>query len=699
MLKDRIRSKGHRSAALSHAKSEQQRLEVPRSAQSPRWPRRRRTLVVLALSALAALQIIVYQNSVKNGFVWDDNRQVAMNPDLRETAPWLRLFSSDVWASANRDRAAHTNYYRPLQLATYKAVAELFGLEPVNFHLLSIGVAVAVVFAAFAIYFLLTDSAALAFAAAALYAVHPIHTEAIDWISALPEIGCALFVFAAFALFLASCGRRQSFGASSEPNSTRPVLVLLSLISFAVALFWKETAVVLPIIIGVFILCSERTRFATRLRSAGKASAGYWLVLFAYLALRFRMLGFIATRQRLWQLTPLQFVLTDLHLLVLYLWKLINPIPLNAYHEFAPANSLGLQVWLDAAVVILGCAALVWALRRAPIAAFCSLWILITLLPVMDIYALGRNAFAERYLYLPSLGFCLLVVLLARAIINHLPAQFNNPVSAVLLIAAVGCCGAITLARNPDWRDDATLFRASLPLSPNAPFTHFMVAATAGTDAPSVAEAEEHYLRAIELAKSEQPPDLLDVSRSDQGLASLYSDLGDVDKALSVLRDWRAFDPGEPRIDAEEGLCLLKSGRWQQAEPMLNRALVAMPNDENVLNAFGILQREYKHNFNQAAELFRRALAIHTIRDDFRASLHNNLGGVYGDLEQFPSAIEQFQSAVAISPNDPEFHTNLALALAAVKRYDDAVAEADVALKIAPDYAPARALQQQLRRR
>lgn len=144
---------------------------------------------------------------------------------------------------------------------------------------------------------------------------------------------------------------------------------------------------------------------------------------------------------------------------------------------------------------------------------------------------------------------------------------------------------------------------------------------------------------------------------------------------------------------------MLRTGKWREAEPLLNRAVAARPQNENVLNALGLLAWEYKHNPEEALRLFTRALAIHTAKDSFRASLHNNLGSVYGDLQQFNAAIEQFQSAIAISPGEAEYHTNLATALAAVQRYDEATAEAKSARRIDPDYAPARALLQELNTR
>ena len=153
--------------------------------------------------------------------------------------------------------------------------------------------------------------------------------------------------------------------------------------------------------------------------------------------------------------------------------------------------------------------------------------------------------------------------------------------------------------------------------------------------------------------RATKSPDSLDLERSYEGLASLYSDRSDYARALQVLHQWRDAVPSDPELDVEEGLILLKSGHWQEAEPLLNRVFAARPQDENVLNALGLLAWEHKRNLAEAESYFTRALAIHTAKDDFQASLHNNLGGVYGDLQQFSSALEQFESAVAISPQTP----------------------------------------------
>src|SRR5262249_11555276 len=151
--------------------------------------------------------------------------------------------------------------------------------------------------------------------------------------------------------------------------------------------------------------------------------------------------------------------------------------------------------------------------------------------------------FAERYLYLPSVGFCLLIVLIAVRATRRVPQRARKPAAITALAVVVFWFSAQTFARNPDWRDNATLFRRTLYASPNAPFVHFMVASTGSDDSGSRQVAETHYVRAIELAQKEGPPDFLDISRAYEGLASLYADRGDFARALDALHEWRQLTP------------------------------------------------------------------------------------------------------------------------------------------------------------
>ena len=154
--------------------------------------------------------------------------------------------------------------------------------------------------------------------------------------------------------------------------------------------------------------------------------------------------------------------------------------------------------------------------------------------------------------------------------------------------------------------------------------------------------------------------------------------------------------PPDPEVDGEQGLILTRTGRWDEAEKYLQRAVATSPDDVNALNAQGIFAQQHSHDLDAAAAYFQRALEVHTEQDEFNASLHSNLGTVYGEQRRYADAIAHFRSAIAIAPADLEYRTNLAMALAANGRYDDARAEIRGALAMDPNYEPARAVLRQL---
>jgi tetratricopeptide (TPR) repeat protein len=149
-------------------------------------------------------------------------------------------------------------------------------------------------------------------------------------------------------------------------------------------------------------------------------------------------------------------------------------------------------------------------------------------------------------------------------------------------------------------------------------------------------------------------------------------------------------------VDGEEGLILTQIGRWPEAEAALRKAVAISPNDANVLNALGLIAWQRDGHLDEAAAYFSKALGVHTEADDFNASVHSNLGAVYGQQGRFSDAIAQFQNAVQIAPGDPEYLTNLATAFRALGRIDDARRALQAALAAAPDYDPARVALEQI---
>ncbi|SEG43780.1 Tetratricopeptide repeat-containing protein [Bryocella elongata] len=656
--------------------------------------------MMLCCAALAVLLIAAYGNSLSNGFVWDDHQQIVLNENLRTASPLSRIFTTDTRFDSHSQSLQGVDY-RPLQMLTYRIVLGAFGPQAEPFHLVSLLFAIACAIAAFFVARRLLGRWQAAFAVAALFALYPLHTEAIDWIAALPELGCTLFLLIAFALYL------QARGTTAR----RRLVVVLGSLSFFLALLWKETAVIFPLLlVAAEVLLPSESSTDPRQRSLRGilfSVTPSLAALLLYFGIRFAALGGLESGRRDWLLNPLTFALNDLWLLVQYVGKLILPLNLNAYVLLQPIRSItdpralgGLAFF---GVLI---AAMVWLIQRAASAQtgitattskllpaiFGLVWTLVTLLPAMNLSALGRNAFTERYLFLPSFGFCIALVVIANALLERVPESPRRYAAPVLLaVTLIGFC-VVIVTRNPDWKDDATLFGATLAKSPDAPFVRVMVASAQGNEPSKASDAEVNFRAAIQLANEEVPTDRPDLVTASRGLAWIEANRGDLQQSLALLDSASAIDPANADTDGERGLILLRAGQPALAQPLLERAIAAEPNNENVLSALGLLARDSGHDPARAVSLFERALSAHPGEDDFAAGEHNNLAAAYADLGNWPAAIAQEREAIRIQPTDPEFHVNLAGALAASGHPDEARAEATAALQVSPNDPAAKSL-------
>jgi Tfp pilus assembly protein PilF len=175
------------------------------------------------------------------------------------------------------------------------------------------------------------------------------------------------------------------------------------------------------------------------------------------------------------------------------------------------------------------------------------------------------------------------------------------------------------------------------------------------------------------------------------GLAIIYLERQQYEKALGALDKAQAADPSDADIPTARGAILLQAGRWEEARNMLREVLKKNSNDENALNALGTIAWQHEQHYAQAIDYFQRALRVHPASDAFNSSLHNSLGAVYCESGRCSEAIPHFQRAIELAPSDPEYHTNLGTAFASMGRFAEARAELERALALAPDYAPARA--------
>src|SRR6266568_6512323 len=130
----------------------------------------------------------IFAGILANGFVYDDEKQLLENPFVRNPHLWPRIFTGSVWSFLGA--AAEANFYRPLHIFSYWLIYRLAGLDPAGYHAFQWLLYMATTLLVFELGRQMLASELAAFAGALLWALHPLHVEAVAWIAAVPEVGC-----------------------------------------------------------------------------------------------------------------------------------------------------------------------------------------------------------------------------------------------------------------------------------------------------------------------------------------------------------------------------------------------------------------------------------------------------------------------------------------------------------------------------
>ena len=582
---------------------------------------------------LLLISFAVYFNALFGDFVYDDNTQILDNPWIRDMRNIPTILSSSVW-SFHPDLII-SNYYRPLMHIVYMLNYHLFGLNPWGFHLVNIlfhcGVSVLVLLV---IRELLPDEGVSKsspylsppFIAAMLFAVHPIHTEAVTWIAGLPDVAFSFFYLLSFYLYI----RSRSLLSGGY---------LLSIVCFAFAAFFKEPALTLPVILFAhdYVLREERPRFPDYV----KRYIPYLVIGVGYLALRILVLGAFAPQRRYGTLSVYEYAINVFPLFVQYLEKLLVPLNLNAYYVFHPIASLfelkgALSLMATVAFVVL----LPIAFKKNRVAFLCLLLVTVPLLPALYIPVMGDNTFTDRYLYLPSVGYVLLLAIFLSWAKVKLPSA-TRAVTIVCIIV-FGLYAAGTINRNSVWKNNINLWSDTVKKSPDSAMAH-----------------------------------------SELGL--VYASQGQWDRAIAEYQTALWLKPDYVKAYNNLGIAYASQGEWDKAITEYQIALLLKPDYAKAHNNLGFAYTS-KGLFDMAIEHYQIALRL---KPDY-AEIHHNLGIAYTSKGLFDMAIEHYQIALRLKPDYADAHFNLGLIYLNNGSIDKARTEFEFGLRIKPEDYRAR---------
>ncbi len=508
--------------------------------------------------------VAAFLNSLGNGFAYDDNGIIVHNPVVTH-AEWSRAFLGPYWQEASKG----TGLYRPLTLAAFAAEWRLSSGGHVAFHAVNVALNAA---ASLLVLALLLRFVSLpgAFAGALLFAVHPVHVEAVANVVGQSELWAAIAVLLACLLYLD--GAEWTGGKHALRLAGLAVLYLLGL-------GFKEIAVTLP---GLLVLLelfrpSEKP-LGRRLLREMPVYVGLAGMLGGYLLLRWSVLGTVVGEvpaPSLLQLTPTERVLTSFTLWPEYLRLMVFPRVLSADYAPAvllPATSLSLDVWLGGAVVLAAGLSTWWARKRAPAISLGLLWFGVAVLPVCDLLVPTGILLAERTLYLPSVGAAFALA----GVVTLVPA--SAPARERWFLGTVGVLAGLalfirTVDRNPTWMSSYVVFDTLAREHPES-YLSFRARANGLRRVGRPEEAAKEYEMALRLAPHHYA---LKVE-----VADFYGRQREFDRAGELLRSAIAERPTEPtayQVLAEQ---LIRRGRAHDGFLVAMRGLALAGSDRGL---------------------------------------------------------------------------------------------------------------------
>ena len=450
------------------------------------FPIKKEKLSFLACLVLLAGVYLAYAPSLHYAFVWDDFPLIVENEHLQENASWISVFTRKFLERGPNVDDPTRNFYRPLVTLSYRVDHDVWGLNPKGFHLTNLILHALCVLCVFGIASFFFKRLIISFLVSLLFGLHPTHVENVCWISGRTDLFCGFFFLLAFYLFL---------GWGAGEGKKRGVLVSISLFYFC-ALLCKEMAISFPFLVVLYLFCFKRGQ-----AFQGK---GFFLFLLAlmtggYLGLRFLAMGYLAGEPifgSLWErFFSIPMVFTK------YLGLLLLMVPIDVHHAESFITTFfswqnGFYLWVGFTYFCLA----FFFFKRARLLFYFLIWIPLTLLPVFRLGAFGDILFADRFLYLPSVGF---VFLLAYGI--SLWVEKKEKTRQVggwgvpFLLSLLCLCYFFALRESAKvWQNGVTLFGAAVKTSPESAYIHFRYGLALSRQNRHV-EAIEHYQKANSL--------------------------------------------------------------------------------------------------------------------------------------------------------------------------------------------------------
>lgn len=531
----------------------------------------------------ALLILLLYGRTLGYEFVLDDGLIIENNPVVQKGA--AGVFETFSKGSVAHFKGSNFQIYRPAFISFLCLENQVFGMNPAAFHFLNIALYWLLAVLIFNLLALLFPSLHFYYRAfiALLFIMHPIHTEVVANVKSqdelLASLGCmmALFYFVRHA-----DGKRVRYA-------------VFSLLGFLLALFSKESSFAFVIIFPLFLFLFRNQNILNCLKKSWYyfAAAVFFLGI-RHLAIRDINIPYetSAMENVLYAAkTTGELIGTKMEIAFYYLRMMVFPYPMSWDYSFnqIPVVPLAHAVPLLSMALYAGIAFLFfWNIRRQPAVSFAIAFFIALSVPTASLFFPNGTTFADRFLFMPSLGFIIaLVYMLAGRLRFDLevpsPAAVRSIVAAALVLFLP--CSWLTVVRAADWKDNFSVFSSGARNSPNSSRTNeglgtmYMNKAQSGEDPSMTAQYVDSAVFYLEKSLKLFP----DNNSASYRLGLISSMKGESDKAIRYYRQSIQSKPDYFMALNNLGALYASRSNYDSAYYYFIRSLKAEPENDMTL--------------------------------------------------------------------------------------------------------------------
>lgn len=638
------------------------------------------------------LALLLYVNTLGHDYTVDDTTVIKNNRFTTQGMAGIDDIFTHSYRAGFWERKE--GLYRPLSVAMFAMEWELSPDNPFPGHLINL-----LLYALSGVMLLATLRRLLPalhpiipLATALLWITHPLHTEVVANIKSRDELLSFLF------------GISMLYSFIRWKLEKRSGMLLLSLLCFFLALLSKESSVTWAGVIPLAAWCC----LGFDIRKCLTVTLPYLALLAVYFGIRISVLGEIGGGYELMLINNSLLgaeslsarIASAIYILGRYFGLFLFPVTLAFDYSYNTLPVVGFGNPLVLITLLIYLAGIYSAFKkigqRSPV-SFAILFFLGTFVLVSNVFFLIEATMAERFLYTPSLGLCLLIALVAgqwatkgQKIKNTITAadllknKMSIPLLAVLLLFS-----ARTLSRNADWKDNYTLLRKDVQSSPESARIRYALGSTLLVEKallePEGSSVRMNYLDEAIVQLNKGVSILPNYNDAWYHLGIAWKEKGDAKNAIAAFEQARAYKPfTEPSRLVSAGVAYGMAGQYDKAIADLREAVRLDPKDADAWNNLGL----YLSDANQIApslEALDKALAL---RPEFDKAWYNR-GNALARGNNFRAALGDYAKALSISPTYTDALNNSGNCYIMLRQPDSALAYFKKAVEADPGNAKA----------